>query len=235
MKKSLLILLACATAPMLAHAEDEDSRLITTNGSAVVNVAPDTMTLTFESEVRDTDLNKAIQTQAAKTAGLLTALRAEKVEEINSSRLSIMPVYERQDNSWRETSKISYYCVTQTITCKTKQVTRVPEITVAAIKAGASGMQHPVPSTTELRKHRDTARANALIAAREKARAMAATLGAKIGKVRTIKEGGTSHAMYANNFQLQSVSMSGSGETGENYEPGTIPVSADVTVAFELE
>lgn len=237
MKKIPLMMILCASAVGLARAEDLAKRLITTSGTAVVHVVPDTMTLTFESEVRDLDLNKAIQTQAAKTDGLLAALRAEKVEEINSARLSVTPVYERVENGWRETAKISHYCVSQTITCKTKQVNRVPAITVAAIKAGATAMQSPVPSTSELRKHRDAARVNALIAAREKAQAMASTLGAKLGTVQVITEGvvggyrGYSATNTYQNFSVGAVSE----ETGESYVPGSIPVSAEVTVAFELQ
>jgi uncharacterized protein YggE len=97
-----------------------------------------------------------------------------------------------------------------------------------------------------MRKHRDTARAMAIRAAREKADAMAAELGVKRGKVYNITVndwggwsgwsggywGGRGGAMFQNSVQ----SVGGAPEPTDNtLSIGQISVSASVNVSFLIE
>ncbi len=92
--------------------------------------------------------------------------------------------------------------------------------------------------TSALRKHRDTARAQALKAAREKATAMAAELGSKVGKPLSITESASSFGMRSwgggsRGGGMQQNSFSGGGgssESTEGFAPGQIAVSAAVNV-----
>jgi len=101
--------------------------------------------------------------------------------------------------------------------------------------------------TSQLRKHRDTARAMAIQAAKEKADALASELGVKRGKVYTInandwggwwsssgsyRGGRYGGGMYQNAVQ----NVGGSAETDDStLSVGQIRVSATVNVSFLIE
>jgi uncharacterized protein YggE len=76
----------------------------------------------------------------------------------------------------------------------------------------------------------------AVKAAREKAVAMAAELGQKIGRPRSIYEGGATVQTAARNAYTQNAMQSSGGSDGggEGFSAGQISVTASVTVHFEL-
>jgi hypothetical protein len=101
--------------------------------------------------------------------------------------------------------------------------------------------------TTELRKHRDTARAMAIRAAKEKADALASELGVKCGKVYNITAndyGGwwSSYGSYwggrygGGQFQNAVQNNGGNSPTEDGtFSVGQISVSASVNVSFLIE
>jgi uncharacterized protein YggE len=111
------------------------------------------------------------------------------------------------------------------------------------LEAGANYVHGVEFATTELRKHRDEARALAVRAAREKAVALAKELGLKPGRARSIVEGGGGFwsgygswggrgGGYAQNVSQRSADPS---EVTGTVAPGQIAVTAHVSVAFDLE
>jgi uncharacterized protein YggE len=99
--------------------------------------------------------------------------------------------------------------------------------------------------TTELRKHRDEARALAVTAAREKAEALAGELEQTVGHPTSIREEHSSwwsgyNAWWGSrrgDMMAQNViqELGGAAMTGEGtVAPGQISVSARVSVTFEL-
>jgi uncharacterized protein YggE len=118
--------------------------------------------------------------------------------------------------------------------------------------------------TTELRKHRDAARAMAIRAAREKSEALAQELGQQIGKALTITEAPSNswdgsgfsswsqwgygccgyysrYGSFQGNAMMQNSSVaapgpaSASGGDAGTLAPGRIAVRAHVSVVFELK
>ena len=102
--------------------------------------------------------------------------------------------------------------------------------------------------TSQLRKHRDTARAMAVRAAREKADALASELGVKRGKVYNINAsewggwwsssssywgGRYGGGMYQN--AVQNVSSAAPESADSTLSVGQINVSATVNVSFLIE
>ena len=113
------------------------------------------------------------------------------------------------------------------------------------LTAGANYVHGIDFRTTELRKHRDAARALALVAAREKAEAMAATLNVPLGAPQNIQEGYSGWwSPYTSWWGQRSGGMmtqnsvqysDGRGAASEDaLSPGQISVSANVSVTFEL-
>lgn len=216
--------------------------LISTNGSAEVRVVPDLADLYFEVEVRSDDLSIARKQQSDRATKLLAALRAAGVAEaeLQSSQVSITPDYmERR----QETDKVRFYRVSQSICCTLHDVKKVPDITAAAVAAGATGVRDASLRTSQLRKYRDEARAKAVQAAKEKAVALATELGVKVGKPYTITEG-TAYAWSSGQNILSNSSTfqttgGGGGQSGDDtkptFAPGTISINASIAVSFVLE
>ena len=123
---------------------------------------------------------------------------------------------------------------------------RGTETTIRALEVGANYVHGVQFRTTELRKYRDQARAKAIIAAKEKAVALAKELGQKVGQPRTINEGyGGWYSPYNSGWwgsygyggMTQNVVQnvgSGSSETEGTIALGMITVNAKITVTFEL-
>jgi len=126
-----------------------------------------------------------------------------------------------------------------------KDVKQFEPLVAAGLKNGANRIQGFEFKTTELRKHRDEARKRAIRAAKEKAEALAAELGAKAGKPRSIGEGYNSGGSYRSwwgwggyNYQTNAqvaVQSDGGGEGGETMPLGQVAVRAQVSVTFDLE
>lgn len=242
MKPYLLALVFTAlTSPILfAQQVAPMPPLISTNGSAVVRVVPDLADLSFEVEVRNADLGLARKQQAERAKKVLAALRAAGVAEteLQSSQVQIAPNYADRRG---ETEQVRFFVVTQTICCTLHDVKKVPDLTAEAVLAGATGVRNASLRSSQLRRHRDEARAMAIRAAREKAAALTAELGVKVGKPYTITEGFDygSRALFNNsgNNNVQQVEAGadpGDGTT-PTFAPGSISITASVNVSFLLE
>ncbi len=239
MKARILLLAAAFAAPALfAQQPGPLPPLVSTTGSAQIRVVPDLADLSFEIEVRNADLAVARKEEAERATKLLAALRAAGVAEaeLQTSQVQIAPNF--TDNR-QETEKIRFFRVSQTISCTLHDLKKVPDITAEAVAAGATGVNPASLRTSKLRKYRDEARVNAIRAAREKAIALASELGMKVGKPYTITEGGGYdwRASISNNnsFQVGAAGDQGEDGTVATFAPGTISISANVSVSFILE
>jgi uncharacterized protein YggE len=114
---------------------------------------------------------------------------------------------------------------------------------MAALGAGANHIHNVEFSTSQLRQHRDTARAMAIKAATEKANDMAAAAGLKVKKATSISSysygGGSWYGRYGGrgyyaNAQNVIQEAGGGGPQG-TISLGRISVTASVTMTFEFE
>ena len=112
----------------------------------------------------------------------------------------------------------------------------------ALLQAGATHVHDVQFQTTELRRHRDEARAMAVRAAREKAAALARELGQQVGDPQNINESGwywfSPRSSWGARWQGAGAQNAMQSAAGANVEsalaPGLISVSAQVSVTFSL-
>lgn len=240
MKIRLLPIAAALVAPTVFGQQPAPlPPLVSTNGSAQIRVVPDLADLYFDIEVRSADLAAARKQETERATKILAALRAAGVAEaeLQSSQVQIAPDY---TDRRQETEKIKFYRVSQYICCTLHDIKKVTDVTADAVAAGATGVRDASLRTSQLRKYRDEARAKAIHAAKEKAAALATELGAKLGKPYTITEGAGSdwRPISGNNVQVQAAAMEGDAAgdgTNPTFAPGTISISANVSVSFILE
>jgi uncharacterized protein YggE len=126
-----------------------------------------------------------------------------------------------------------------------EDISQFEDLLASALEAGANHVHGIQFRTTELREHRDRARAQAIKAAREKAVALAEELNQEVGEPRTIREEHSGWWSWYNAWwgsywsgpMAQTVIQDVRGvppEAGSTIAPGQITVSARVTVSFEL-
>jgi uncharacterized protein YggE len=213
----------------LAHAAEPAPREVVANGQGEVKVAPDEVLITLAVESLDRDIlaARAKTDEHVKKVLALTGTFKIDPRHVQTDRITIEPRYRNNDR----TDLIGFVARKSIVICL-KDMARFEELLTAVLKAGTNNLEGVQFLSTQLRKHRDEARIQALRAAREKAAAMAKELGARLGKVRLIEEGGSSFGRLA--YANASSNAGADGPGADGFAPGQISITADVTVRFEL-
>jgi len=227
-----------------AVAAEAEPRTVSTSGEAVIYVVPDEVVVGFGVETFKPDLDAAKQANDEACARLLKAIKDLGVEEkhIQTDAMTVEIAYRDHGHP---AQGIEGYFARRSYSVTLKDVKQFEPLVAAGLKNGANRLQGFEFKTTELRKHRDEARKRAIRAAKEKAAALAAELGAKAGKPRSIGEGYNSGGSYRSwwgwggyNYQTNAqvaVQADGPGEGGETMPLGQVAVRAQVSVTFDLE
>lgn len=242
-------ILALVTQTAFAQADHDTSgkqpATISVSGSAEVKVPPDEINLNVGVEVRGPNLDPAKGQNDQEVAAVLKFLKESGVEakDIQTDFVGIHPEFKDD----RQITPV-IYVVQRSIGIRLRKVPDFEKVLTGVLKHGVNYVHGVDFRTTELRKHRDTARQMAIRAAKEKADALAKELGVKVGKVQSITEntwGGwwswSGGYWGARNYSgmYQNVSQNTGGAAGPSEDGslsvGQISVSATVNVTFLLE
>lgn len=253
MKKLFLLVTLSLAVPFGAFAQywsaQPPTPQITVSGSAEVKVVPDEIRISVGVETRDADLNTAKSQHDERMKSALGFLRKSGIPEkdIQTDYINIAPDYNYDSSR----VKPVVYIVRKSIEIKLTSVTNLESTLTGLLNNGANYVHNVDFRTTQLRKHRDEARAMAIHAAKEKAEALAKELGVKCGKPLNISAndysgswyggsywGGRGYGFY-NQSQNQNVvqNMGGgpSDSAGDTLSVGQISVSATVNVSFAIQ
>ena len=246
-------------APAPASSVRQDSqpastepRLITVTGDAEVRVVPDEVILTLGVQTWDENLQVAKRQNDAIVTRVLALVADHGVDpqHVQTSYIGIEPRYR---NGYHEESDFIGFFVHKTIVITLRDLTKFEDLLAASLESGVNYVHGIQFRTTELREHRDSARALrstasaavAIQAAREKAVALAGELGHTIGDPQSIREeqsgwwssynawwGSRWGAGMAQNViqEVGAGAIAGEGSVA----PGQISVNARVSVTFEL-
>jgi uncharacterized protein YggE len=227
----LLITLGTLTA--LADDKTE-MRLITVGGEAEVKVAPDEVVfdVTVQTINKDLRLAKNQTDERLKKVIDLTRRYQIRAADVQTDYIRLEPRYRGND----ESRLFIGYSVQKDLIFTLRDVSQAEALLSELIELGISRINGVRFQTSELRKYRDQARALAMKAAQEKAAALSAEIGQKIGKAYSIEEEipsrvGPYQNVSANNAVFVSEEATQSEGT---LALGQIKVSARVTVKFEL-
>lgn len=239
----LLSTIVLAFAAGAASAQTPAPRTISVNGNAEIRVVPDEVILSVGVETDAMDIARVKAENDSRIKAVVQAARNQGVaaEHVKTDFLDIQPRY-RDYETRRE---FLGYLARRSLVITVRDMSKFESVLSGVLAAGANYVHGIEFRTTELRKHRDAARRLALIAAREKAEAMASALNATIGSPMTIQEGyGGWWSPYSSwwgprygGMMAQNVvqDSGGRGAAGDDaVVPGQISVTANVTVAFEL-
>jgi hypothetical protein len=224
--------------------ESQEPGLVTVTGEAEVRVVPDEVILTLGIETWDKKLQVAKGQNDEIVARVLALAEDYGIEpqHVQTDFVSIEPRYR---NGYYEESDFIGYFVRKSVVITLRDLGRFEDLLTESLEAGVNYVQGIQFRTTELRKHRDEARALAIRAAREKAEAMAGELGQTVGEPRQINEvqsgwwsgynawwGSRWGSGMAQNV-IQEAGTGGIAAEG-SLAPGQINVNARVSVTFEI-
>ncbi len=219
-------------------------RTVTVTGEAEVRVVPDEVILTLGIETWDKDLARAKGQNDGIVAQVL-ALAGEHgvpAEHVQTDYVSIDPRY--RDGYYEERDFIGYF-VRKNVVITLRDLAKFEPLLSDALEAGVNYVHGVEFRTTELREHRDEARALAIQAAREKAVALSGALAEEVGQPLVIEE---QQAGWWSSYNAWWGGHWGGGMSqnviqelgGASYladsavAPGQIKVNARVTVTFQL-
>jgi hypothetical protein len=241
----LAFTIAVASASTLFAQTATQPPMISVSGSAEVKVAPDEILLSVGVETRDERLETAKQDNDARISKALAFLKAcdLKSKDIQTDFVSVEPSYDGK-SSW---TKPVTYIVRKSVEIKLTRIDSFEPILTGLLTNGVNNVHGVEFRTSQLRKHRDAARAMAIQAAKEKAVALASELGVKCGKVQRINAnewggswnssaswgGGRYNTWMAQNRVQNTGSTPEIGDGGLSI--GQIGVSASVDVSFLIE
>lgn len=255
MKK--FILLFCLLFVFLSNSfaqELDKTPQIAVTGNAEVLVEPDEANISLDVTKLNKDLAVAKKQNDETTAKILEVTRRFNIsaQDVNIRNISVeiknriirdpkKPVYDEDGDLTGEKVFLGYE-VSKTIRIKYLDLKKFEELFAELLKTGVTEVNNVSFDTSKLRQYKDQARDMAIKAAKEKATAMAGSIGQTIGKAIRIIEGTISNStLNYSNISANSTANFRSTPTVEtvstsigSFSPGTITVSAQATVIFIL-
>ena len=224
------------------ESHSETPRLITVTGDAEVRVVPDEVILNLGVETRDNNLYIAKDQNDKIVTRVLNIAKSYGIE---NRHIQIDYIY-IDETCYYSCGSLDEYFVRKTITITLRDLDKFENLLTSVLDAGVTNVHGIEFRTTELRQHKDQARALAIQAAEEKAIALASELKQDIGNPTNIQEnqvgwfsgysswwGYWSNRSMAQNV-IQEVGNSPSLTGNGTAAPGQISVTARITVTFEL-
>jgi uncharacterized protein YggE len=218
--------------------------LITVSGQAEVRVPPDEVVFTLDVDSVDKDMLAAKKKTDDSVRDVLAIARRNnvKAEDVQTSHISVQPKYntDELDYEQRRTVKRVFvgYEVSKTVAIRLRDISKFDELLSDVLKAGVTKVSNVEFRDSRIRYHKDQARVMAIKAAQEKANLLAREIGQSIGPAYSISEGTINPYRDNNMTQNATVVISGSlsdRESDSAIAPGSISVTAQVTVRFRLQ
>ncbi|HEX5704632.1 MAG TPA: SIMPL domain-containing protein [Pyrinomonadaceae bacterium] len=241
MKRLLLLsLIFCACAVQALAQNNIEPPLITVTGQAEVRVPPDEVLFTLAVENVDKDMLVANNKTDESVKQILAIARkyGVKPEDVQTSQISVQPKYNTDDMEYEARRGVKRvligYQVSKTVAVRLRDITRFDEMLADILKAGITRLSNLEFRDSQIRKHRDEARRMAIRAAQEKARLLAGEIGQSIGAAYSITETSRDVVPRAA-MQNVSTEADAAAESESALAPGTLSVTAQVTVRFRLQ
>lgn len=249
-ERIVIIFLFLLTICVTCLSQDKDRQpTILVSGTAEIQVQPDEVMITLTVTKRNKDLQMAKKEADLSLRKIVDTTRRFDIrpENVRTDYISVDMKYQSirdpknrifdEDGDEIGTRVFLGYDVSTTIRIKLTDISKFDDFFSDILKTGVSEVDGVSFETSKLREHKDKTREMAMKAAFEKATAMARAINQTIGKAILIIEGTSPSSGLA----LQNVSansFTGGAVSGSDpvatYSPGSIKISAQVTVTFLL-
>lgn len=204
--------------------------LITVSGEGVVLGAPDMAILSIGVTTEAETAAQAMVDNSKALSAVLEQIKASGVEarDLQTSNLSLNPNWTGYDSSSGGRPKIAGYTASNQLTVRIRALESLGTVLDAAIADGANALNGLSFAMSDPRPATDEARKRAVADARAKATLLVEAAGAKLGRIVSISEGGSSQPQPGPMFRAAAEAMPVPVEGGE------VSANASVTVVFEI-
>jgi uncharacterized protein YggE len=224
--------------PIMGLSHDEGSSekrttaTIRVQGDAQVQAKPDRAQIEIGVMTRSQDPQAAASQNAQKLDQVIQQLRTQIGQnvEIKTIGYSLNPTYDYPKEGGEP--KITGYAAVNTIQALTDDLTQAGKIIDAATKAGANQINSLQFILKDEAKVQSEALREAALKARSKADGLAGALGVKVVRVLHVEEGTAGVVpLQAKAMGFEAAQM----DVPTPIEPGTIEISATVTLTLEIQ
>lgn len=224
-------------APTTPAAAISQETTISVNGIGKVERTPDYLDVTLGIVVDKSTASEAQAAAEAIMAKLIVDVRTLNLAgiELQTGTVSLEPRYESQER-YDAIPKIIGYRAAISIRVRTTELPSASKIIDTGLKAGANQVQSVTFGIKEALEAREEAITLAGKAAKRKAATLAAALDVKLGRVITASSFAQQNwypMARMSNMAQAATSVEGAG--GEVVVPGTIEITAEVTVTYAAE
>ena len=218
------------------------TRTFSVDGDAKLNLVPDIAKFSV-SVVSDggkvTEIQKGNTEKMNAVQAFLKGLGVDK-KDMQTTQYTLNPRYEYPpcDGTGKcPAPRMSGYTLTQELTIKVRDTEKLGDMLSGVTEKGANSVSSVTFDVDDDRDARNTARAEAIVEAKKKAKDIAKAGGFSLGRLVSISEGQNSPMpMYANagGFASGASKMNDESVATPSIEPGTRESTVSVSLTFEI-
>lgn len=226
----LLVLAGCQTK-VVTTGGAAPLYTVTAGGEGKSVAAPDMAEMYFGASAYEPDAKSALKKASDAAAAITDAVKKAGVaaEDIQTANVSVYPEYSGGGDE--KELAISGYRASVQVRVKLRDIEAVGEVIGAASEAGANEIGGPSFTLSDDASVRNEAIELAIADARKRAEVMAKAAGKELGEIISVSETGISIPPLYYGAERAAVAY----DAKVAIEPGTLDVSASVTVVFELK
>ena len=235
---SVLVLFMMTSTPVWAQSAPDSDSVLTVGGRAQVRVSPDLAVVRL-GVVEQAPTAEGAQNGVSDVANrIVSALGATGVEgnDIQTSRLTLSPVYSRQRRDANQLPSIIAYRAANTVTVRVEALDRVGEVIDRALGAGANQLEGVGFELQDNLAFRQAALRNAVTEARRKADTIADALGVELVSILSVNEGPVAieRPMMMDMEMTQLAALQQGVPVPTLISPGEVSVAASVTIRYRI-
>lgn len=205
--------------------------VITVSGEGVIEVAPDTATISLGVQRQAATTEAAVKAHAVAMNAVIEALKQAGVKDegIKTTSFNVEPLYD-YSVSGKPPALIGYR-VTNMVNCESQDLQHLGQLIDAAVAAGANQVNGISFTVKDVAALRATVIEKAVRDARGKAEAAAKAAGVEIRRIRSISlESPFEPPVYRLDYRKNEAA----GGAVTPIEPGTQSVRVSVNIVFEI-
>lgn len=233
-----LCLMAALLTPLAAPAafadDDDFPRTISVSGTGSIDATPDIARLSLAVQRRDASMQVARDATVKVSNAFLALCRKLGIKDakVRSSGLTIQPEY-RWDPKENQQIFTGYF-VQRQLEVELEDLDKLGDLMEGAINAGVNEVSPPQLDSSRRKELERDALAAATADAKANAERIAASLGVKVGAVRTIAAGGAAPPPPMPMKAVRMQAMAADSGAAESYTPGEIGFESRVEATFDL-
>jgi uncharacterized protein len=238
MRPLMMLSLCFALAvPTVALAQDAGERIVTVSATGFVEREPDQAVLSLAVETFEPNAGEAAGRNAERMDALFAALRDAGIPEdrMRTTSYQIHPEYARQPpGQEQQEPRIVGYRAINMVEVRIEPVDRVGAVIDRAIGSGANRVAGISFGLRDPREARRAAIGEAVSDARAEAEALAAAIGEPLGPILDIRTVGAPSPRIEAVRELAAPASFDAMQAPTPIEPGTMRVTANVTIVYRL-